>query len=53
MSCLFNWFSKGQSNERPRGPKLPPISDVDGNPKPTFCIYDSDDSDDQGMRFNV
>ena len=43
MSCLFHLFSKNESDAPPQGPKLPPITE--GIPKPTFCIYDSDDSE--------
>ena len=43
MSCLFSIFSssKNQTNKRP---KLPTF-DLEEEPKPTFCVYDSDDSD--------
>lgn len=42
MSCLFNLFlsSKNPNTKRPKLPKF----DLQ-EPKPTFCIYDSDDSD--------
>ena len=43
MSCLFHLFSKNENDSPPQGPKLPPIPEV--IPKPTFCIYDSDDSE--------
>jgi hypothetical protein len=43
MSCLFHLFSKNASAVAPQGPKLPPIPE--GIPKPTFCIYDSDESE--------
>ena len=46
MSCLFHFISnssKGPQKEKP--PRLPaPVPPV--KVKPTFCIYDSDDSDD-------
>ena len=45
MSCLFHLFSKDSSDTPSKGPKLPPIPKSDVSPKPTFCIYDSDDSD--------
>ena len=45
MSCLFHFISnssKGPQKEKP--PRLPaPVTPV--KVKPTFCIYDSDDSD--------
>ena len=45
MSCLFHLFSKDPSDTPSKGPKLPPIPKSDVAPKPTFCIYDSDDSE--------
>ena len=46
MSCLFHFIStssKGPQKEKP--PRFPaPVTPV--KVKPTFCIYDSDDSDD-------
>jgi hypothetical protein len=49
MSCLFHLFSKNESDSPPQGPKLPPIPE--GIPKPTFCIYDSDDSESPVQNF--
>ena len=44
MSCLFHLFSKNSNAKSSHGPKLPPLK-RDSIPKPTFCIYDSDDSE--------
>ena len=40
MSCLFSIFSSSKITKRP---KLPTFDLQE--PKPTFCVYDSDDSD--------
>ena len=45
MSCLFNLFSKNLKDSECQGQNLPRISEAQTTPKPTFCIYDSDDSD--------
>ena len=45
MSCLFHLFSKNPNSKASHGPKLPPLKKRDSVPKPTFCIYDSDDSE--------
>ena len=45
MSCLFHLFSKDSSDTPSKGPKLPPLLKAVVAPKPTFCIYDSDDSE--------
>ena len=42
MSCLFSIFSSSKNQNKKR-PKLPTFDLRE--PKPTFCIYDSDDSD--------
>ena len=42
MSCLFSLFSSSK-NQNTKKPKLPTFNLQE--PKPTFCIYDSDDSD--------
>ena len=46
MSCLFHIFSKNTKDSQSQGPKLPPIKEIEMIQKPTFCIYDSEDSDD-------
>ena len=43
MSCLFSIFSSSKNQTKKR-PKLPTF-DLEEEPKPTFCVYDSDDSD--------
>ena len=43
MSCLFSLFSSSRNQTKKR-PKLPTF-DLEEEPKPTFCVYDSDDSD--------
>ena len=43
MSCLFHLFScSSSSHPPPIGPRLPPCP-LETSPKPTFCIYDSEE----------
>ena len=42
MSCLFHFISSSsKDHQKDKPPRLPPVK-----VKPTFCIYDSSDSDD-------